>query len=146
MIKNRNFQLPQSFHEILAFLLLTELKGNSYLFCVVIIHASHSDIIEGIERYFNLFHFGHLNFFILKRTKQLVHITRLQKTPEYLSRKRERIPNGFPIILEVEVRSKILHENNFSFRNLFYQKIFFFPTYQVLPISLLIINHLTFSA
>ena len=40
MIKNRNFQLlPRSFHEILVFLLLTELKGNSYLFCVVIIHA-----------------------------------------------------------------------------------------------------------
>jgi hypothetical protein len=55
----------------------------------------------------------------------LVHITRLQKKAEYLSRKRERIPNGFPIILEVEVRSKILHENNFLFRNLFYQKIFF---------------------
>ena len=64
MIKNRNFQLPESFHEILVFLLLTELKGNSYLFCVVIIHASHSDIIEGIERYFNLFHLRDLNFFL----------------------------------------------------------------------------------
>jgi hypothetical protein len=57
----------------------------------------------------------------------LVHIIRLQKRAEYLSRKRERIPNGFPIFLEVEVRSKILHENNFSTRNLFYQKIPFFP-------------------
>ncbi len=119
MIKNRNCQLPESFHEILVFLLLTELKGNSYLFCVVIIHASHSDVIEGIWRYFNLYHFGDLNFFILKRMKRLVYISRLQKKAEYLSRKRERIPNGFPIILEVEVRSKILHENNFSFLNCF---------------------------